>query len=315
MKRYWPGLVLAGMLLIGGPGIGWLFERGFLPNAGLSVQVTADLAGLATRAGLLLGSGCLAALAAWWLVDRHVDRVRAEERQIQAKERGRFLSRLDHEIKNPLTILRLGIVNLQQSAQLGSEQAGSLARIGDQVQRLQKLFMDLRLLTELDQRSLEQKTFDLKETLEDAISQACEGTGPGRKIDLTVQQTPWPVSAAWGDRDLVLLAFRNLLDNALKFSRPDGRVEVRLSEDGRAAIVEVADSGIGIPEEELPLIFEELFRGQNARGIPGSGLGLKLVERIVALHRGAIRVRSKPGQGTVITVRLPLAGEQASAAA
>ncbi|MDD1748470.1 MAG: HAMP domain-containing histidine kinase [Methanothrix sp.] len=309
MKRYWPGLLAAGAFIFLGLGAAWLVERGVLPNASLSLEVTTDLTGLLVRAGLLLGFLCLVGVALWWAVDHRIAQVREQERQIQAGTRQQFLGRLDHELKNPLTIIRLGIVNLQQSPELSSVQASSITRIGDQVQRLQKLFMDLRLLSELDQRSLEHKPSDLKGILEDAISLAGETAEPDRKIAFNVQQTPWPVSAVWGDRDLLLLAYRNLLDNALKFSQPDGRVEVRVSEDGRAAIIEVADTGMGIPPDEIPLIFEELYRGQNARGIPGSGLGLKLVERIVALHAGTIRVRSKPGQGTVFTVSLPLAGE------
>jgi signal transduction histidine kinase len=122
---------------------------------------------------------------------------------------------------------------------------------------------------------------------------------------------PWPVSDVWGDRDLLVLVFRNLLDNALKFSAPEGQVEVRVTEDGRMAIIEVVDTGPGVPPEEIPHIFEELYRGENARGVPGSGLGLRLVERIVELHDGAVQVRSKPERGTVFTVRLPQAPEAA----
>jgi signal transduction histidine kinase len=73
------------------------------------------------------------------------------------------------------------------------------------------------------------------------------------------------------------------------------------------AIVDVIDTGLGIQPEEIPQIFEELYRGQNARGIPGSGLGLKLVERIAELHNGSVQVRSKPEVGTVFTIKLPLA--------
>ena len=108
-----------------------------------------------------------------------------------------------------------------------------------------------------------------------------------------------------------MLVFRNLLDNAIKFTTPEDQVEIRVTEDGRTAIVDVVDTGPGIPPEEIPHIFEELYRGQNARGVPGSGLGLKLVERIVQLHDGTIFVRSKPEVGTVFTVRLLLAPESA----
>lgn len=306
MRRYWMGLIVAAGFVALGAATGWLMARGTLPNPQASLNLSADLAGMASRAGLLLGLAALAATGVWLLVDRRVEAARRRERQAQGEARQQFLRRLDHELKNPLTILRLALVNLAQSSNPNPKQSSSLARIEQQVQRLQKLVMDLRLLTELDQRSLERKPFDLKALLDETIALACETAEPPREVTLSVQQTPWPVSSVTGDRDLLLLAFRNLLDNALKFTPPEGRVEMRLSEDGRTAIVEVADTGMGIPPEEIPLIFEELYRGQNARGISGSGLGLKLVERIVALHAGTVAVRSKPGQGTVFTVRLPL---------
>jgi two-component system OmpR family sensor kinase len=125
-------------------------------------------------------------------------------------------------------------------------------------------------------------------------------------VRLVVSQVPWQLPAVAGDRDLLALAFYNLMDNALKFTGPRDPVEVRALEDGHFLIVEVADSGAGIAEEDLPLIFDELYRGSNARGVDGSGLGLALVQRIVARHKGDVSIRSRPGQGTVFTVRLPL---------
>jgi len=81
---------------------------------------------------------------------------------------------------------------------------------------------------------------------------------------------------------------------------------VRALEDGSAIVVEVADTGPGVPGEELPHLFEELYRGQEARGVEGSGLGLALVKAVVELHGGRAAVRSRPGQGSVFTLRLPV---------
>jgi len=114
------------------------------------------------------------------------------------------------------------------------------------------------------------------------------------------------VSAILGDWDLALLAVYNLLTNALKFSHPGDTVEVRALEDGAAVLVEVADTGPGIPEEELPHVWEELYRGQGARGIRGSGLGLALVRAIVERHGGRVTLRSRSGHGTVVAMRLPV---------
>ena len=91
-----------------------------------------------------------------------------------------------------------------------------------------------------------------------------------------------------GDRDLLVLAVYNLIENALKFTCETDSVEIRLLEDGHAILIEVADSGNGIPAEDVPKIFEELYRGSNARSTEGSGLGLALVHRIIALHGGRI---------------------------
>ena len=109
-----------------------------------------------------------------------------------------------------------------------------------------------------------------------------------------------------GDRDLLVLAIHNLLDNAIKFSRPGDTIEMRAFEDGANVVVEVADTGPGIPENDQDLVWEELYRGEGARGIPGSGLGLALVRAIVARHDGSIELRSRPGEGTVFTLRLPV---------
>jgi two-component system OmpR family sensor kinase len=93
----------------------------------------------------------------------------------------------------------------------------------------------------------------------------------------------------------------------LKFTSAQEPVEVRALDDGEAVVMEVPDSGEGIPSEDLPKIFGELYRGSNARGTEGSGLGLALVSRIIALHGGQIEVRSRQTEprGTVFTVRLP----------
>jgi two-component system OmpR family sensor kinase len=307
-----PGILAALGIAVLGLGIGWLAERELLPNPLITGSYTIDLAGLATRAGLFLGVLVLAGFFIARELRRDVERRQAERQEGQVSARQRFFQRLDHELKNPLTIIRLGLVNLQQSPSLSAEQSGSVERISQQAQRLQKLVVDLRLLYELDKTRIEHKPVALRELLEEAITLADPLGEPTRRIVLHVQKMPWPVSDVWGDRDLLVLVFRNLMDNALKFSPADGQVEVRLGEDGRMAIVDVVDSGPGIPADEIPHIFEELYRGENARGVPGSGLGLRLVERIVQLHEGVIQVRSKPEHGSVFTVRLPLAPDSAA---
>jgi two-component system OmpR family sensor kinase len=169
------------------------------------------------------------------------------------------------------------------------------------------LLADLRKLSDLDEMPLECLPVQLPELLEEIV-EAASGLPDyhERSLSLLVANVP-PLPPVMGDRDLLGLAFYNLIDNALKFSGAGHAVQVRAREEGRSLVVEVADGGPGIPEEDLPHIFEELYRGANARGVPGSGLGLALAARIVHLHAGSLKVASRQGerQGTVFSLHLP----------
>jgi two-component system OmpR family sensor kinase len=193
---------------------------------------------------------------------------------IQDAEQGRrrFLRRLDHEMKNPLTGLRAALVNLQE-AQSKDERirAGENAKRAQE--RLSALLTDLRKLADLEERQIERARVDVPDLLNDVVDAARSiPIYEGRNINLFITKVPSPFPCVIGDRDLLVLALYNLVENALKFTPLDEPVEIRALEDGRSIFVEVADSGPGIQSEELPKIFEELFRGSNARGIEGSGL-------------------------------------------
>lgn len=227
-------------------------------------------------------------------------------REIEA-ERRRFIRRLDHEIKNPLTGLQAALVNIREaSVPADRQRAGENASIA--VVRLKRLLADLRKLAELEERPVERLAVDIPTLLEE-VTEAVQSlpAAEERKVNLLISRVPWPFPPVTGDRDLLSLVFYNLIENAVKFTCKDESVEVRALEDGKAIVVEVADSGPGIPPDELNKIFEELYRGVNARGTEGSGLGLALARRIVALHDGQMTVRSNQEnpRGTVFTVRLP----------
>jgi two-component system OmpR family sensor kinase len=312
MKRYLLFLAAVGVPLAFGFGLSLLFETGILPNRLLVGQYVISFSGLASRLGMVAAVLAAAGVALLWWAERRIARAELLLQEQQAEARRRFLQRLDHELKNPLTIIRLGIVNLQHGSQQLDEQAASLARIGQQVQRLGRLIIDLRWLGELEARSVEHRPVNLQQVLAEVVEATEEIPEYGRRrVDVNIQQIPWPVASVWGDRDLLMVVFRNLIDNALKYTSAGDRVEVRAFDDGDAAIVEIADTGPGIPDEEVPHIFEELYRGENARAVSGSGLGLALVRRIVALHNGTVAVRSRVGHGTVMSVRLPLAPQSA----
>ncbi len=302
IRRWLPVLIPLAL----GLGLGIAFALGWLPNPTLYLR--ADLAALAQILGLL------AALAIWgWAVYRDwLQSLLQENRQQQenkaAEDRRRFLQRLDHELKNPLTAIQAGLANLG-----GSPDAPALESVQAQTNRLSRLVADLRKLADLETRPLEHSPVSIAEILETLVDlaqdRAAASRSAGINISLSVPQAPWPLPEVSGDYDLLLLALHNLLDNALKFARPGDTVEVRAFEDGTSVVVEVADTGQGIEAEEIAHVWQELYRGRGARGVPGSGLGLALVRAIVERHGGQATLRSRAGQGTVVGVRLPISGE------
>jgi two-component system OmpR family sensor kinase len=269
------------------------------------LQVRIDLGNLAIAIGATVSVLFAVGIALWELATRQCQRQMAGLRAESAEERRRFLQRLDHELKHPLTAIRTGLANLAN----GSDEASrteALASVEAQVLRLSRLTADLRKLAELEARPLERAPVDIAELLQEVVSQAQEQPGvDNRHLNLALPQAPWPVPEVLGDWDLLFLAIYNLLDNALKFTRPGDTVEVRAFDDRAFVVIEVADTGPGIPKEELPRVWEELYRGQGARGVPGSGLGLALTRTILERHGGQVTLRSRLGQGTVVSVRLP----------
>ena len=254
---------------------------------------------------LFLGVLVSILLAAWLALQAWADQVQAQAVSQAAEERRRFIRRLDHELKNPLTAIRAGIANLD--ADPGRGQQAALESIDAQAQRLSRLATDLRKLADLDRRPLERSQVDLGELLEETHQLALDmPEAEARRISLSIPQAPWPLPKISGDQDLLFLAIHNLLDNAIKYSQPGNTIEVRGFEDGASVVIEVADTGPGIPEDETPNVWEELYRGQGARGIPGSGLGLALVRSITEKHNGEINLRSRVGEGTVFSLRLPI---------
>ncbi|HZJ24512.1 MAG TPA: HAMP domain-containing sensor histidine kinase [Anaerolineales bacterium] len=268
----------------------------------IDVGLVAFLAGLSLTLFLLVFRLGVA------LSEKRSGKVIEETLRESEQGRQRFLRRLDHEIKNPLTGLRAALVNLQESGNSAERQRAS-DNASRAVERLTRLLTDLRKLSDLEERPIERILVDVPDLLDDVVEAARElPSYQGRNINLLIPKVPSPFPSVTGDRDLLVLAVYNLVENALKFTSAHDWLEIRALEDGKAIVIEVADSGAGISSEDQSKIFEELYRGSNAQSTEGSGLGLALVNRIVALHGGVVDVRSNQRQprGTVFTVRLPV---------
>ncbi|HLO32865.1 MAG TPA: ATP-binding protein [Anaerolineales bacterium] len=319
-KKGWVNLFLIFLPLLGGV-VSFILIN-LLAQSVPPFMVTADFGVLAFVFGvtirnlgivpLMLGlfiTGLLLILYNRALRHQEQTQMLVEEAQREAEQgRRRFLRRLDHEIKNPLTGLRAALVNMQE-AQASTDRQRAVENAGHAVERLTRLLTDLRKLSDLGERPIELWQVDVPDLLQDVVDAAHSLPAyKGRDVNLLIPKVPSPFPMITGDRDLLVLAVYNLVENALKFTSVNDSVEIRLAEDGRAILIEVADSGAGIPVEDVSKIFEELYRGSNARSTEGSGLGLALVHRIIVLHEGQIQVRSSQEEprGTVFTIRLPV---------
>ncbi len=286
--------------LLAGLGFGMAWQSGFVYNPVLFAR--ADLGSLLLALGAVISLG---GEAIWFI--RSSERKRADDslRQViqeQADSHRRFVGRLNHEIKNPLTAIRAGLANADTR-----ENAPALASVRAQVDRLARLSADLRKLTDLETVPLEVEPVDLCQLLQELMALAQERPDAAYyHLRLNLPQAPWSLPPVMGDRDLIFLALHNLVDNSLKFSAHGATIEVRAFEDGALGAVEVADTGPGVSDEDLPHLGEELYRGRAATSVEGSGLGLALVHAIVTRHGGTMKIRSRLGQGTVVALRFPI---------
>jgi two-component system, OmpR family, sensor kinase len=275
------------------------------------VWVAASVAETAALIGGLGAAAVAAAVLGRRLLAARAARAAAAAAAIAQADRRRFLLRLDHELKNPITAMRAGLANLEDLLAAtgqgdGSEAAAALRSVTAQTVRLSRLVGDLRKIAEVETQAWTPAAVDVPEVLGE-IAAAAAGHW-GRQVVVSLPRAPWPLAAVLGDRDLVFLLLFNLVANAMKFSGPADTVEVRAFDDPPWVTLEVADTGAGIPGDELDLVWEELARGRNAAALPGTGLGLPLVRTIAARHGGTVALRSREGQGTIVTVRLPGAG-------
>jgi signal transduction histidine kinase len=260
---------------------------------------------LAILGGVSISIITIAAAQFWIHTQKKHKREIQEVRQQASEDRRRFLQRLDHELKNPLTVIQAGLTNMTYEP-LADYLANEVSAVQAQVLRITRLVADLRKLAALEMTPLVTTMVNMAELLTEVVSVMKDQTNlADRQLTLILPNAPWPLPDVEGDPDLLLLAIHNLLDNAIKFTFPGDTIEVRAFDDGSDIVIEVADTGPGIPGIEIDRVWEELYRGEQTRGVPGSGLGLPLVRAIIEKHGGNVGLRSRPDQGTVFSVRLP----------
>lgn len=219
-----------------------------------------------------------------------------------ALEKLRFLQRLDHELKNPLTAMQIALANLDDTDSGKREEIK--ASMHSQLLRMSYLIRDLRKLAVLGKGEIEYIPVDTGDLLMETIEAFRDNQDVEQRqfnIDFDLQKLPTLI----GDRDLLQLAIYNVLDNARKFTNPGDSIRMRALTENEAFIVQVIDSGRGIPVSDLPHIWEDLYRSKDVQGIPGSGVGLAMVKGIIEQHDGSVAVTSILGQGTTVTLKIP----------
>ena len=274
---------------------------------------------------LVIGLGGLAVGA--WFGWRYLKKREAQLRESietaaaedSMTKRNRMLIRLDHELKNPLTALRTSAASIREVVRDGgtlSEVEPAAKQVDVSSRRVARLLADLRKLADVETRIIEYARVDLDALIHQAVEDA--STAPGaedRMIVATVARAPWRLPDVAGEEDLLLTAILNLLGNALKYSSQAEVVELRANEqiiDGhRWVVVEVADTGSGIPLAEQENVWDELSRGSRVRAVAGSGMGLSLVRAIVTRHGGSVQLFSQEGVGTSVRMVLPVLADAA----
>lgn len=225
----------------------------------------------------------------------------------EAQERQRQLvADAGHELRTPLTSMRTNLELLLSADRSGARTLSAKDRaeiesdITAQLEELTQLIGDLSLLAREDKAPALQERVDLIEVIERALDRA-RRRAADVEFDVTLQ--PWTLT---GDPTALERAVLNLLDNAVKFSPSGGTVAVRLRSLGDGtALLEIADQGPGIAQQDLPKVFDRFYRSTEARTLPGSGLGLAIVKQAAEQHGGHVYAGSAPGGGATLSLRLP----------
>lgn len=222
--------------------------------------------------------------------------------------KGEFIAAVSHELRTPLAVI-MGLAELLREEALSPSAQESVDLILESAFRLKTMVDNLLDTSRLEAGRFEvvRRPVNLLPLLSD-LARSFQGVARLSGVAFQVELAELPILEA--DPDRVVQVVGNLLSNAFKFTPPGGRVRFAARQEGEALVLEVEDTGPGIPEEELPKLFQRYARAENARarGVSGTGLGLFISKHIVEAHGGRIEVRTQVGKGSLFRVILPLYG-------
>jgi signal transduction histidine kinase len=224
------------------------------------------------------------------------------------KMKDQFVSTVSHELRTPLTSMvgYLEILLEGEAGELSEDQRRFLEIVNRSCDRLNRVIDDILVVARIDANRLsyEMQDVDLRMLTEEAV-ESSRMTAVRTGVDLRLSAPDEPVPA-WADQTRLNQMLDNLLSNAIKFTPDGGSVSVTLARQRDVAVLQVSDTGIGVPEEEVGRLFDRFFRASTGLTISGTGLGLPIVKSIAEAHGGTIDVESEVGVGTTFTVELPL---------
>jgi heavy metal sensor kinase len=225
-------------------------------------------------------------------LERSVDRIR------------QFSADVSHELRTPLAVVRSEIEVQLRRARSAEEYGAALASVLEETAKLERIIGDLLLLSRVE--ALGRKGLCAPASLDEAVMAAFESREPlARKKGIAYTLEKVEPASVPGDEGLLERLAANIIDNAVRYTPDGGQVVIALQREGDAAVLRVADTGPGIPEEALPRIFDRfvVVDRSRSRESGGTGLGLSIVKSIADLHGAAVDVRRRPGGGTEFIVR------------
>lgn len=236
-------------------------------------------------------------------VNARLDAVAAAE-----KEQQQFIADVSHELRTPLTVMRGSLEVALEEDRTAEEYREAMGNALLEIRHLTRLSQNLLFLArgQAGRVTLSFANVDLVKFISE-VTRDLQPAVADRELELSVDLPETP-ALAFIDSDRMQQVLHNLLENAIRYTEPGGKLRVRLTRSPAEVQIEVSDTGIGIPEPSLPFVFERFYRHDRARKAHpgGSGLGLSIVKWIVEAHKGTVEVASRPGEGTTFTVRLPL---------
>jgi signal transduction histidine kinase len=301
-------LIIAPIILLASALMGYWLAGAFLrPVQGImdEIDVISDGRSLHRRLAVPMSGDEMARLTL--TVNRMLARLEASFGSLH-----RFTADASHELKTPLMVLRAGVERALVHPGVPSEIMQSLDETLAQINEMTELVESLLTLARADEgrAPLAVEESDLRDLVSDAVETAGM-LGEGSGVTVTSRMPEHPVRMAV-DRHRIREMLLNLVTNAIKYTPQGGTIDLSLADQDGAVSITVRDTGIGIAPGDLPHIFDRFWRADPARSRtgdrPGTGLGLAITKWIAEAHGGTITVQSRPGRGTIFTVRLPRAG-------